>query len=104
MGVDELGHVVGRVGMRQPTGGLAHGLEAWWVGQQGVELPGQAAPVALLVGHQDGSPHVDQGRAFLVWWSRGAPGKGTRMAGTPATNSSATVMAPDRVTHTSAAP
>ena len=50
------------------------------------------------------APMPTKASALRVWWSRGAPGRGTRMAGTPATSSSATVMAPDLVTQTSAPP
>ncbi len=42
------------------------------------------------------APAASAARALAVWWSSIAPGSGTRMAGRPATASSATVEAPAR--------
>ena len=78
--------------------------EAQRVRQQRVELGGEPCAVALVVGQVHRGPRSTSASALRVWWSRGAPGNGTKIAGTPASRSSATVMAPARVTHTSAAP
>ena len=103
MGVDQLGDAGGRVGVRVPTGRLAHGCEALRIVEQRVELVGEPAAVALGIGDVHGCPHAHQRLGIARLVVPGGAGEGTRMAGTPATSSSATVMAPARVTHTSAA-
>ena len=71
---------------------------------QGVDLGRQSAAVALRVGDDHGCPGaLEDRRRWHVWWSPGAPGRGTSTAGTPTTASSATVLAPARPTTTSAA-
>ena len=103
MGVDQLCDAGGRVRVGVPAGGFAHGAQALRIGEEGIELLGQPLSGALGVREVHGRTHADErlGIARLVV-PRG-PGSGTRIAGTPDTSSSATVMAPARVTHTSAA-
>ncbi len=104
MGIDQFGDAGGRVGVSVVPGRLAHGAQALGIGQQRIELEGEPPPVAVADrGCAPPRPWPTSASALRVWWSRGAPGSGTRMAGTPATSSSATVMAPARTTHTSAA-
>ena len=73
------------------------------VSQQGVEEIAEVVTVAGRVDQQHGAAgplqHPSIGRLMVT----GSPGSGTSTAGTPATDSSATVMAPARHTTRSAA-
>ena len=104
MGIHQLGDAGCRVGVPVLPGRLAHGPEAVGIGQERIELQGEPAPGRTRDrGSSTAAPMPTSASALRVWWSRGAPGSGTRMAGTPETSSSATVMAPARTTQTSAA-
>jgi hypothetical protein len=68
-------------------------------GEHRCHLGLQPVRIAFASGTRTAAPAPTSASALRVWWSRGAPGSGTRMAGMPATSSSATVMAPARQTN-----
>ena len=103
MSIDQLGDAGCRVGVRVAAGGLAHGPEARRIAEQRIELLGQPLPGALGIGEVHGHAHADHRLGIRASGGPRGAGEGHRIAGTPVTSNSATVMAPARVTHTSAA-
>ena len=91
-------------GRPSALGRPSHGHQAV-AGRPAAPRPPGARPAGVQAGSgsRTAAPTRSSTRALAVWWSPGAPGSGTSTAGTPATASSATVMAPARHTTRSAA-